>query len=181
MISSPQDFDQIIAENETLIHHVIQRLGFVPPLGSLEYDDYVQWGRVGLWRAARGWDPARGAWGSYAATCIRHEIFKGVRRERLREEWTSLDAPAAKDSAATLGDMVPDARAADAFERIEWSDVDWDQVARTGMTPTEYRVWRSQKQRQAVAAKTAGISQSLVSRYRRRVHKFWRQWYADHG
>ena len=63
--------EQALCDNEGLIHAVIQREGS----GSLSYEEALQAGRSGLWRALLGYDPKRGtAFSTYAWVAIRRHI-----------------------------------------------------------------------------------------------------------
>ncbi len=76
-----------LAEHERLVHWVVRR----QDLGPLPYRDAVHEGRIGLWRAVRGYDPTRGIrFSSYAVPAIRRAVWAAVARER-----------------APLGDLVP--------------------------------------------------------------------------
>lgn len=98
--------------------------------GAVEFEDCMQAGRMGMLRAAETWDPARGAWSTYALPWIRHAVgrwcqdnARNVRipvhlQERLRKagklkspraERRSLDTPVfgGDDEARTLGEMLP--------------------------------------------------------------------------
>jgi RNA polymerase sigma factor (sigma-70 family) len=68
-----------MAEHERLVHWVVRRQG----LGPLPYVDAVHEGRIGLWRALRGYDPARGIrFSSYAVPAITRAVWAAVARER---------------------------------------------------------------------------------------------------
>ena len=64
-------------QHEGLIHAFIRRQGG----GEISYEEALQAGRMGLWRALRGYDPARGtAFSTYAWVVICRQI-----RQRERE------------------------------------------------------------------------------------------------
>jgi RNA polymerase sigma factor (sigma-70 family) len=68
--------------HEGLIHAFIRRQGG----GEISYEEALQAGRMGLWRALRGYDPARGAaFSTYAWVAICRQIQqreKELKRER---------------------------------------------------------------------------------------------------
>jgi RNA polymerase primary sigma factor/RNA polymerase sigma factor len=67
--------DQALRDNEGLIHAVIRREGS----GALSYEEALQAGRIGLWRALLGYDPARGtAFSTYAWVAIRRHIWRAT-------------------------------------------------------------------------------------------------------
>jgi RNA polymerase sigma factor (sigma-70 family) len=69
-------------QHERLIHAFIRRQGG----GVIGYEEALQAGRIGLWRAIRGYDAKRGtAFSTYAWVAICRQIQrrdKEVRRER---------------------------------------------------------------------------------------------------
>jgi RNA polymerase sigma factor (sigma-70 family) len=69
--------EQALDRHEGLIHAVIRREGS----GSLTYDEALQAGRIGLWRAILNYDPARGtAFSTYAWVAIRRHIGRAAAR-----------------------------------------------------------------------------------------------------
>ena len=69
-----------LAEHERLVHWVVRR----QELGPLPYRDAVHEGRIGLWRALRGYDPTRGTcFSCYAVPAIRRAVWAAVARERV--------------------------------------------------------------------------------------------------
>jgi RNA polymerase sigma factor (sigma-70 family) len=67
--------EQALQDNEGLIHAVIRREGS----GALSYEEALQAGRIGLWRALLGYDPARGtAFSTYAWVAIRRHIRRAA-------------------------------------------------------------------------------------------------------
>jgi len=68
-----------LAEHEPLVHWVVRR----QHLGPLSYLDAVHEGRIGLWRALRRYDPARGTrFSSYAVPAITRAVWAAVAREQ---------------------------------------------------------------------------------------------------
>jgi RNA polymerase sigma factor (sigma-70 family) len=67
--------EQALQRHEGLIHAVIRREGS----GSLTYEEALQAGRIGLWRAILNYDPARGAaFSTYAWVAIRRHIHRAA-------------------------------------------------------------------------------------------------------
>ncbi len=67
--------EQALHRHEGLIHAVIRREGS----GSLTYEEALQAGRIGLWRAILNYDPARGtAFSTYAWVAIRRHIHRAA-------------------------------------------------------------------------------------------------------
>ncbi len=70
----PGCLDHLMAQNDALVHWVIRRYGSDP----LGYDEALQAGRIGLWRALLHFDPVHGtAFSSYAVPAI----LRHIRRE----------------------------------------------------------------------------------------------------
>jgi RNA polymerase sigma factor (sigma-70 family) len=67
-------------------------------LGELPFEEALQAGRIGLWRAILGFDPARGfAFSTYAWSSIEHHIWRAVkaygRFHRDQAPFHQLEAP----------------------------------------------------------------------------------------
>ena len=71
---------QAMAQHDGLVHAYIQRQGG----GGIPYEEALQAGRIGLWHAIRGYDPARGtAFSTYAWVAIwRHIDRRGQELSR---------------------------------------------------------------------------------------------------
>ncbi len=75
-ILTRRQVEEGLEQHEGLIHAFIRRQGG----GEISYEEALQAGRIGLWRALRGYDPARGtAFSTYAWVAICRQI---QRRER---------------------------------------------------------------------------------------------------
>jgi len=74
--------DEAIRQNEGLVHAYIRRHGG----GDLSYQEALQAGRIGLWRALRGFDPGRGfAFSTYAWIAIARSIYRASKEGRHRQ------------------------------------------------------------------------------------------------
>jgi len=70
-----------MAAHEGLVHWVVRQ----QHRGPLSYADAVHEGRIGLWQALRGYDPARGTrFSTYAVPAITHALWKAVAAARAR-------------------------------------------------------------------------------------------------
>ena len=68
-----------MAKHERLVRWVVRQCR----LSGMPFEDALQEGRIGLWRALRGYDPARGtAFSTYAVPTIRRAVWDGVARHR---------------------------------------------------------------------------------------------------
>jgi RNA polymerase sigma factor (sigma-70 family) len=73
--TDPSGLATAMAEHEPLVHWVVHRQW----LGGLPYDEAVQAGRIGLWRACLGFDPTRGhRFSSYAVPIIARAVWRAV-------------------------------------------------------------------------------------------------------
>ena len=69
--------NQLMARHEGLVPFVVRR----QTLGQLSFAAALQAGRIGLWRAIRGYDPRRGyAFSTYAYTAIARHIWQAVKQ-----------------------------------------------------------------------------------------------------
>jgi RNA polymerase sigma factor (sigma-70 family) len=67
--------DELMARHDGLVHAVLRRQWG----GSLSYDERLQAGRIGLWHALLGYDPARAtAFSTYAWPAIARQIWREV-------------------------------------------------------------------------------------------------------
>ena len=54
--------NELMEKHDGLVHAVVRE----QMLGDLPYEEAIQAGRIGLWRAILGYDPDRGAFSTYA-------------------------------------------------------------------------------------------------------------------
>ncbi len=94
----------LVEENTDLVAYAVHRLGYAPRRAPLA--DRLAAGYLGLLRAADTYDPARGAFSTYALVWVRHALTDLSRRER--EEALSLDAPLFEEDGdgRTLADLL---------------------------------------------------------------------------
>ena len=65
-----------MARHDGLVQAVVRR----QVLGDLPFAEALQAGRIGLWRALRGYDPQRGtAFSTYAWPCIMRQVWRAVK------------------------------------------------------------------------------------------------------
>ncbi len=81
-----------LARHEGLVQWVVRR----QYLGDLCFADALHEGRIGLWRALIGYDPARGtAFSSYAVPAITHAVWSAVNASPTwSEQQPSVPSPA---------------------------------------------------------------------------------------
>lgn len=64
-----------MVEHEGLVRWVVRQQG----LGGMPFEDAVHEGRIGLWQALKGYDPARGTtFSTYAVPAITHAVWRAV-------------------------------------------------------------------------------------------------------
>ncbi len=81
-----QAVQKAMEEHDGLVHAFIRRQGG----GDIPYEEALQAGRIGLWRAIRGYDPTRGtAFSTYAWVAICRHIHRRVKElSRDSDGWT---------------------------------------------------------------------------------------------
>jgi RNA polymerase sigma factor (sigma-70 family) len=84
---SDAEVHRLVNDNRRLVDYMVNRYlkrYYVP---SMERDDLVSWGMMGLVNAARAWDPARSnSFSTLACRAIERMIIRGVNREWHPEE-----------------------------------------------------------------------------------------------
>lgn len=87
--------DELMEKHDGLVHAVVRK----QILGDLPYDEAIQAGRTGLWRAILGYDPDRGvAFSTYAWPSITRHVWRAVKEaERfLQRSVVTSTAPSAR-------------------------------------------------------------------------------------
>jgi len=88
----------LMARHDGLVQAVVRQ----QVLGDLPFAEALQAGRIGLWQAIVGFDPARGlAFSTYAWPCIMHQVWRAVKA------YPPLDTP------TVMGDGLRPVEAAD--------------------------------------------------------------------
>jgi RNA polymerase sigma factor (sigma-70 family) len=114
------DEDRIVREHEALARKVACKFVRQGQAMGLEFGDLMQHARIGLLRAARGFDPTRGVkFSSYAATAMQRHIRRALDEGGMVRvpSWArqagaeapsvlSLDFPATEEGSDTLGDLI---------------------------------------------------------------------------
>jgi RNA polymerase sigma factor (sigma-70 family) len=119
--------DQLVHENERLVNYMVNRYLQRYHVGSMEREDLISWGLMGLVKAARAWSPDRGvAFSSLACKVIERAIIRGVQREWKPDQaqvTVSLDAQTMDDdSGSTLADFLPAVEHGDVETRLTVRD-----------------------------------------------------------
>ena len=81
--------EELIEQNMGLVLAVVKRFS---PRSAAEKDDYIQAGRIGLWKAITKYSPTGGSkFSPYAWNPIKWEIIKEIRAAQIHYESVSLD------------------------------------------------------------------------------------------
>jgi len=114
---SDAEIGRLVETNRKLVEYMVNRYLKRYYVGTMERDDLVSWGTLGLINAARAWDPSRSSFSTLACRAIERMIIRGVNREWKpeREQVTvSLDQLIAGGHAEGGDDRFVDQLPADA-------------------------------------------------------------------
>ena len=109
---SPESLDRLLRQHEGLVREIVAH----QPLCGLPFEEALQAGRIGLWRAIEGYDPQRGTrFSTYAYPAIIRQVWDAVRRKCARER---RQVPQ-----ALLG-VFFEANSPDERQKEEWEEVE---------------------------------------------------------
>jgi RNA polymerase sigma factor (sigma-70 family) len=119
--------DRLVHENERLVNYMGNRYLQRYHVGTMEREDLISWGFLGLVKAARVWSPDRGvAFSSLACKIIERAIIRGVQQEWKPDQaqvTVSLDAQTLDDEGgAPLSDFLPAVEHGDVETRLTVRD-----------------------------------------------------------
>ena len=81
-LRSEAEAHRLVEENRRLVDYMVNRYLKKYYVGTMERDDLVSWGTIGLLNAAKAWDPKRSAaFSTLACRAIERMIIRGVNRE----------------------------------------------------------------------------------------------------
>jgi RNA polymerase sigma factor (sigma-70 family) len=106
--------ERLLRQHEGLVHAIIRRSW----VGSTEYEDLLQEGRIGLWRAICGYDVQRGTtFSTYAWPIVERQIWRAVTQSERQKKapplpWSEPPDPeecgvAAWQAAAVAAALLP--------------------------------------------------------------------------
>jgi RNA polymerase sigma factor for flagellar operon FliA len=79
---SEAEVSRLVNDNRKLVDYMVNRYLKRYFVGTMDREDLVSWGMLGLVNAARAWDPARSAsFSTLACRAIERMIIRGVNRE----------------------------------------------------------------------------------------------------
>lgn len=176
--------DALILAYRPLVAAVVRRLR-LPRMATLDDDDLVSLGTVGLVEAARRYDPTRGSFAAFATPRIRGAILDAVReasgtppyrrsnRPGTVPAQTSLHSPVPhQDDELALIDIVADPHAAGAFDEAEWRVLAAHERLLASLTPRERtvldRLYRDGC-RAVQVARALGVSESRIAQIHARA------------
>jgi RNA polymerase sporulation-specific sigma factor len=109
---SPESLDRLLRQHEGLVRLIVAH----QQLCGLPFEEGLQAGRIGLWRAIAGYDPQRGTrFSTYAYPAIIRQVWDAVRRKCA---WERRQVPE-----ALLG-VYFEANSADERQKEEWEAVE---------------------------------------------------------
>lgn len=100
--------DRLIHHNLRLVAHIVKKYY----AGSLEQDDLISIGTIGLIKAVKSFDNTKGArFATYAARCIENEVLMTLRSGKKTQNNISIQEPIECDkdgNSLTINDVVSD-------------------------------------------------------------------------
>jgi RNA polymerase sigma factor (sigma-70 family) len=80
-LRSESEVARLVNDNRKLVDYMVNRYLKRYYVGTMERDDLVSWGMMGLVNAAKAWDPTRSEFSTLACRAIERMIIRGVNRE----------------------------------------------------------------------------------------------------
>jgi len=109
---SPESLDRLLRQHEGLVRQIVAH----QQLCGLPFEEALQAGRIGLWRAIEGYDPQRGTrFSTYAYPAIIRQVWDAVRRKCA---WERRQVP------EDLLGVYFEANSADDRQKAEWEEVE---------------------------------------------------------
>ena len=109
---SPESLDRLLRQHEGLVRQIVAH----QQLCGLPFEEALQAGRIGLWRAIEGYDPQRGTrFSTYAYPAIIRQVWDAVRRACA---WERRQVP------EELLGVYFEAQSADERQKAEWEEVE---------------------------------------------------------
>src|SRR3989337_280224 len=109
---SPESLDRLLRQHEGLVRQIVAH----QQLCGLPFEEALQAGRIGLWRAIEGYDPQRGTrFSTYAYPAIIRQVWDAVRRKWA---WERRQVP------EELLGVYFEAHSPDERQEAEWEEVE---------------------------------------------------------
>ena len=156
--------DQAILDNEKLVYFTVNR--YYPD--SIQDDDIIQLGRIGLWNAIQTYKPGATKFSSYAVVCIKHEIGRYFQKQNYKKRkppaLVCLDAPPDTAEDCTMHEAI-----------LGTTDIDFldTEAILTALTKRQRAILAGMLSGYCVAeiARRVGITQYFVNREVPRIKK----------
>lgn len=169
----------LINHNLRLVAHIVKKYS-----NSLEADDLISVGTIGLIKAVDSYDGSKGfLLSTYASRCIENEILMLIRANKKHKETVSLNtllSPKVDSDEMELSNLIPDEDEEDVFHQVE-VDCLMDVVLKSmeqNLSPMEqeiikyrYGICGYDLKTQKEVAQIFNISRSYISRIETKVLK----------
>ena len=108
----PESLDRLLRQHEGLVRQIVAH----QQLCGLPFEEALQAGRIGLWRAIEGYDPQRGTrFSTYAYPAIIRQVWDAVRRKCA---WERRQVP------EELLGVYFESKSSDERQEAEWEQVE---------------------------------------------------------
>ncbi len=169
----------LINHNLRLVAHIVKKYN-----NSLEADDLISVGTIGLIKAVDSFDGSKGVLlSTYASRCIENEILMLIRANKKYKDTISLNtvlSPKADSDEMELANLIPAESEDDVFHQVETGCLMQDVVnaMEKYLTPMEqeiikyrYGICGHEPKTQKEVAEIFNISRSYISRIETKVLK----------
>ena len=171
--------DVLINHNLRLVAHIVKKYS-----NSLEADDLISVGTIGLIKAVDSFDASKGVLlSTYASRCIENEILMLIRANKKHKDTISLNtmlSPKADSDEMELGNLIPADDDEDVFEQVETNCMMESimGIMNRSLTKMEREIIKYRyglcgypEKTQKEVADIFGISRSYISRIESRIIK----------
>ena len=171
--------ETLINHNLSLVAHIVKKYN-----NSLEADDLISVGTIGLIKAVDSFDNSKGVLlSTYASRCIENEILMLIRANKKHKDIVSLNAmlsPKADSDEMELANLIPAETEDDVFHQVEVGCLmqDVERAMEKCLSPMEqeiikyrYGICGYDIKTQKEVAEIFNISRSYISRIESKVIK----------
>lgn len=171
--------ETLINHNLRLVAHIVKKYN-----NSLEADDLISVGTIGLIKAVDSFDNSKGVLlSTYASRCIENEILMLIRANKKHKDIVSLNAmlsPKADSDEMELANLIPAETEDDVFHQVEVGCImqDVERAMEKCLSPMEqeiikyrYGICGYDIKTQKEVAEIFNISRSYISRIESKVIK----------
>lgn len=171
--------DVLINHNLRLVAHIVKKYN-----NSLEADDLISVGTIGLIKAVDSFDSQKGVLlSTYASRCIENEILMLIRSNKKHKDTISLNtmlAPKNDSDDLELANLIPSEDEDDVFEQVEVGCLMMDimSIMKKNLSEMEQEILKYRYglcgytiKTQKEVADIFGISRSYISRIENKIIK----------